>query len=150
VWIYVAAALAALAMGFSSGWKVATWRADSAAAELQRQTAADAARRFEHATSAARQYEVAREAERVRTVTITREVQREVLADADCSVRPLPDGLRGALERAAGARADQPGAAGPVPAASAASAADLGGYGAGLRRDPGGVGRLPLAPPSPG
>lgn len=150
MWIYVAAALAALAMGFGSGWKVAAWRADSQAAELQRQVAADAARRFEHATSAARQYEAAREAQRVRTVTITREVQREVLADADCSVRDLPLGLRSALERAAGAHAGQPGAAGALPAAPAASAPDLGRSGAGLRRDPVGAGGLPLAPPSPG
>lgn len=74
MWIYAAAGLAALAIGFTSGWRVATWRADAQAAELQRQTAADAARRFEHATAAARTYEATREAQRVRTITVTREV----------------------------------------------------------------------------
>lgn len=128
VWIYLSAGLAALAIGFSGGWKVATWRADANAVEVQRQTVAEAARRFEHATASAAAYEVQREAQRVRTITVTREVQREVLADADCSARALPDGLRDALTAAA-ADADQPRAAGAVPAAPAASAGDVGGSG---------------------
>jgi len=62
LWVYVAAGIALLGLGFSGGWKTATWRADAHAAEVQRQAAADAARRFEHATAAAERFEVAREA----------------------------------------------------------------------------------------
>jgi hypothetical protein len=126
MWVYAAAAIAALSIGFAGGWRVATWRADAEAAELQRQTAADAARRFEHATAAARTYEATREAQRVRTVTVTREVAREVQADVDCAARDLPLSLRSALERAAGSHADQPGPARPLLTAPAASAANLG------------------------
>jgi hypothetical protein len=137
LWTHAAAAALALALGFGAGWRVQGWRATATAAEHEQQAAQDAARRFEHATAAAATYEVAREAQRVRTVTITREVQREVQADPDCSVRPMPDGLRSALEHASAAGADQPVAVGPVPAAPAASAGDLGGSGPGLRRPPG-------------
>lgn len=101
MWVYLAAALAALAIGFSGGWRVATWRADSNAAELQRQATAEIARRVEQATAAATAYEARREAQRVRTITVTREVAREVQADADCAVKALPPPLRDALIRAA-------------------------------------------------
>ena len=133
MWIYVAAALTALAVGFSGGWKVATWRADSRAAQLQQQQAADQARRIEHATSAAQSFEVSREAQRVRTITVTREVQREVMADLDCSQRDLPPGLRDALTRA-GSDADLAVTTGPVPSASSARTQDVGRFGDGLRR----------------
>ena len=150
MWVYLAAGLMALALGFTGGWKTATWRADAEAAELQRQTAADAARRFEHATAAARTYEVAREAQRVRTITITREVEREVRADTDCAVRPVPDGLRIALERAAEGATDQPGTDGAMPPASGASAPDMGGRGPGLRPGPVRAGGLPREASGPG
>lgn len=124
----IAAALA-LAIGLTTGWKTATWRAEANAAQVHATQAREEAMRFERATSAARSYEVVREAARVRTVTAAREVAREVAGDAadaaGCAGVALPGGLRDALERAA-AGAGESGAARAVPAPRAASAADLG------------------------
>lgn len=132
MWVYIAAAAFAIAVGFTGGWKVASWRADSKAAEVREQTARETAKQIERATSAATSFEQTRAAQRIKTITVTREVQREVAADADCSAKPLPDGLRNALVRAA-SPASEPGAASPLPAARTASAANVGGLGAGLR-----------------
>lgn len=84
------------------------------------------------AQGAAASYETTRAAQRVRTITITREVEREVKADPDCSARALPAGLRDALTAAA-ADAGEPVADGAVPAAAAASTGLVGRLGAGLR-----------------
>lgn len=149
LWTHAAAAVLALAAGFVGGWRVNAWKAGAELAESQRQAAAEAARRFEHAKASASGYEVAREAQRVRTITVTREVQREVLSDPDCSARALPDGLRRALADAA-AGAGQPVSAGPLPAASAAPVGDVGGSGAGLRRPAGGTVGLQGASPGTG
>lgn len=85
------------------------------------------------AQGAAASYETTRAAQRVRTITITREVEREVKADPDCSARALPAGLRDALTAAAAADAGEPVADRAVPAAAAASAGFVGRFGAGLR-----------------
>lgn len=139
LWTHAAAAVLALAVGFGAGWRVQGWRAGAERAEAEQQAARDAAKRFEHASAAAAGYEAQREVQRVRTVTVTREVAREVQSDPDCSSRPVPDGLRLALERAAAAGAADPALADlAVPPARAAAAADVGGSGPGLRRDPGG------------
>lgn len=84
------------------------------------------------AQGAAASYEATRAAQRTRTVTITREVEREVKSDPDCSTRPLPGGLRDALT-AATADAGEPVADSAVPATAAASAGHVGRSGAGVR-----------------
>ena len=118
IYTYAIAGLIALVVGFTSGWKVATWRAESNASELVAAQAHDALVRQEHASGAATQYEVAKAAQRTRTIYVTRDVERAVQGDPDCSGKPLPSSLRDALSRAA-ANTDQPQPDVPMRAASA-------------------------------
>lgn len=138
----VAIALAvAAAAGGSGGWKLASMRYEHLADLAQRKAAADVAAANQRATNAADDYEVWASLQRPRTVTVTREVEREIKSDADCSTRPLPAGLRDALTRAS-ADADQPVADRSLPAASAPGVGDLGGLGARLLGSAGGTARL--------
>jgi hypothetical protein len=145
MWVYVAAFIAAVTIGFASGWNVRAWKADHDRVAQMEQEAQDARRRVEHSQGAAITFEKVREAQRVRTVYITREVERAVQADTECSDRPLPPGLRDALTRAASdANTSVPDSA--VPSAPAASVADLGRLGDGLRGRLGGAERMPGPP----
>ena len=145
MWVYVAAALIAAAVGFTSGWKVRDWKAGADTAARLVAENKDALRRSEHAQDAAVNYEKTKVVQRTNTVYLTREVERELKADVDCAVRDIPDGLRDALYSAA-TGIDQPIPDLPLPAASAASAARVGGSGNRLRLDAIGVGGL-LSPP---
>lgn len=133
--MYAAAALVALSIGFGSGWKVRAWKAGNDEAESTMAAAKELAARNDKAMGAAVAFESVREKQRVRTITITREVEREVKADpGGCAAVELPAGLRDALTRAVSGDDSLAVPAGPVPAASAASTADVGGFGNGLRR----------------
>ena len=145
MWVYVAAALVAVAIGFTSGWKVRDWKAGSDTAARLVAENKDALKRTEHAQNAATNYEKVKVQQRTNTVYLTREVERELKADVDCSARDIPAGLRDALYSAA-TGIDQPIPDLPLPAASAASAARVGGSGNRLRLDAIGVGGL-LSPP---
>jgi DNA-binding protein YbaB len=141
--ILIAAALS----GGAGGWKLTQMHyehlmdKDRQAQEVQQESA----RLRERA--AATTYEVARAENRSKAITDTREVQREVQNDPDCSQRALPDGLRAAL--AAAARAPgEPVVDGAVPATPAASAVDVGRSRDGLFRALGGIPGLPS--PAPG
>ena len=91
----------------------------------------------QRAENAATDWQAWAEVQRPKTVTITREVEREVSNDTECSARPLPAGLRDALTAAAAAGDDQRSPDSSMPAAPAARPEDLGRPGPGLRRDPG-------------
>lgn len=117
------------------------WRVTSLHYEHQIDLAARAARELvdaadQLAVNAESDWTVWAALQRPKTITLTREVDREIQADLDCSARNLPDGLRDSLTRA-GAAADQPVAVGAVPAAPAASAHDFWGRTARLLGGPG-------------
>jgi len=136
------AAAAGFVLGLGSAWKLTSMHYEHRIDVAAREAAELVAAANQKAQNAAADYEVWASLQRPKTITLTREVQREVLADVDCSARPLPDGLRDALTNAA-ADADQPGAADAVPAAPAAGADDLRGRGARLFGGPGGAEGLP-------
>lgn len=126
----------ALILGAVPAWKLTAMHYERVIDVAAREAAQAIADANLEALASAAAYEEVRAKARVRTVTLTREIEREVHSDPDCSARALPDGLRVALTNAA-ADADQPGAAHAVPAASAASTPDVGRSGPGLRRPPG-------------
>ncbi len=126
----------ALILGAVPAWRLTAMHYEHVIDVAAREAAEAVAEANMNALASAAAYEEVRAKARVRTVTLTREIEREVRSDLDCSARPLPDGLRVALTNAA-ADADQPGAARAMPAASAASASDVGRSGPGLRRPPG-------------
>ena len=139
---------AALLTGGWGGYKATRTHYEYVIAGIVAKAAAEVAQANDRAAAAAGDYEAWKAKQRPRVVTITREVEREVLADADCSARAIPDGLRVALT-SAGADADQPQPDRALPAAPAASAGDVGGLGAGLRGLFGGTKGLPSAASSP-
>lgn len=94
------------------------------------------------AEDAAGQYETWKAAQRPKTITIQREVVREVKADTDCSLRAIPDGLRSALVKSS-TDSNQPDPSRGVPAASAASPYELGRVGDRLLGHAAGTTRLP-------
>jgi hypothetical protein len=136
----------AMALGGAGGYKATRAHYEHVIEAAAALAAAEVAAANDRAASAAADYETWAARQRPRTVTVTREIEREVKADVDCSARPLPAGLRDALTQAA-ADADQPVADGAVPAASGAGIGNLWGRGARLF---GGAGRaegLPGAAP---
>lgn len=150
IWLYAAAAMLAVSIGFGSGWKVRAWKAGNDEAESTMAAAKELAARNDRAMGAAVAFEAVREKQRVRTITITREVEREVKADpGGCSASLLPAGLRDALTRAVAGDDSSPLPAGPVPATPAASAGDLGGRGLVLHPGPDGASGLRIPPESP-
>ncbi len=131
-WLYPVMFALGLALGGTGGWRLTTMHYEHVIDVAAREAAAAVAAANIKAQGAAAGYETVRAAQRVRTITITREVEREVKADPDCSARALPDGLRDALT-AASADAGEPISDSAVPAAVAASAGDVGRPGAGVR-----------------
>lgn len=118
LWTHAAAALAALAIGFASGWKVEAWRRDSIALAEERENARVAVRRADHADRAGVNYEAKRAAGQEATRVILREVERVVQSPVYLDRCLDDDGLR--LVAAAVAAAPDPGQpASAVPAASA-------------------------------
>lgn len=135
---YLLVLLIGAALGGAGLWKAASLhyehQIDVAAREAKRLVdAAD-----QRAVNAEADWTVWAALQRPKTITLTREVDREIQADHDCSARALPDGLRDSLTRA-GAAADQPVAAGSVPAAPAEKADNFWGRAARLFGDPGRV-----------
>lgn len=126
-------ALAIFAAGGAASYKATSlyYEHEIDTAKSKAQKAVDDAN--QKAINAADDYEVWASLQRPRTITITREVEREVKADSDCSARALPDGLRDTLTAAAAADTDQPRADGAVPPAPGASAGDVGRFGPRLR-----------------
>jgi hypothetical protein len=121
---YLVVALIAAALGGAGAWKVTALHylhvIDVAAKEASDKVDKANGR----ADDVASDYEVWQSLQRPKTITITREVEREVQADIDCGKRELPDGLRRALEAAvADANPGVPDQ--PLPAPLAAPAADL-------------------------
>lgn len=120
LYTYAAAAIVALALGFTSGWKVHAWKADADKVAQLRADNATALRRAERVDQAAQSLETAKEDIRARTRAITNEALR-------LAARPVyrdrcldADGLQLVAAAAAGAAAD-PGQ--PAPALSASAAA---------------------------
>lgn len=134
-------AVSIAAASFAAGFQVRAWKAGADDRDRAQLEARDAHRRSDQAITAAAGYEAAKAALRPRTITITREIERAVQADPDCSSKPLPASLRDALTSAARG-SDQPLATGSMPAASAAGAFDLGRLGARLRGNAGGAAGL--------
>jgi hypothetical protein len=145
---YVLALLLGAASAGSAMWKLTSMHYEHVIDVRAREAAAKVGEANQRAINAADDYEVWASLQRPKTITITREVEREVKADTDCSPRALPPRLRDDLTAAA-ADTDQLVAAGPVPAASAPSAYDLGGRGPGLFGRAGRVEGLPAAASSP-
>lgn len=139
---YLLAAFAIFAAGGAASYKATSlyYEHEADLARVAAQAAVDEAN--QKATNAADDYEVWASLQRPKTITITREVEREVKADLDCSARALPDGLRNALTTAA-ADADQSDADGTVPAAPAPRFGDLGRPGPRLRGSAGGAEGVP-------
>lgn len=106
---------AAAALGGLGSYKVTSLHyqhvIDQAAKKAQ--TDLDAAN--QRAQNAADDYEVWASLQRPKTITVTREINRAIQADMDCSRKPLPDSLRDALT-AAGSNDGQPIANRAVPA----------------------------------
>ena len=133
---YLLALLIGAALGGAGLWKATSLhyehKIDLAAREA-RQLVDDADQRAVNAES---DWTVWAALQRPKTITLTREVDREIQADTDCSAHNLPDELRDALTRV-GAAADQPVVAGAVPAAPAAPAHNFWGRTARLLGGPG-------------
>ena len=135
----------ATALGGYGGYKATRLHYEHVIDVAEKKAAADLATANQKAENAASDWEVWASLQRPKTVTVTREIEREVKADVDCSARPLPAGLRDALTRAG--HADNPVVAdAPVPAASAAGLGDLWGRGARLFGSAGGAGGVQGAP----
>lgn len=133
----IALAVAA-ALGGYGGYKATRLHYEHVIDQAEKKSAAAVAAADQRAENAASDWEVWASIQRPKAVTITREVEREVKADPDCSQRALPDRLRDALT-AAGSAANQPVADRAVPAPFAAGAFDLGRPRDGLFRSLGGA-----------
>lgn len=121
IYTHAAAAVIALALGFTGGWKARDWKAGADDAAKLRADAATALRRAEKVDGAAERYEQAREGIRVRARAITQEVDRvadrPIYRDRECLDH---DGLR-LVAAAIGASAPDPGQPAPsVPASGPA------------------------------
>ena len=123
--------LAALLTGLGGGYKLTAMHYQHREAVAASEHAVAVEKANDNAEAAAELYEEAKAKQRVRTVTVTREVEREVKVDTVCASVKLPDGLHDALTRAG--QPDQPEPDGAVPAVPAPSIGDLGGLGAKLR-----------------
>jgi hypothetical protein len=125
MWVYVAAALLALSIGFGSGWKVRAWKAGADDVERAEQQAKDQLRRVEHVDQAAQAHEDFKAAAEVRWRTVTKEVEhvverpvyRNVCLDAD-GLRILADDIRSGASPSRDARTKAPDspASRPAPA----------------------------------
>lgn len=142
IYVYVFAALIVFGAGASSGWKVRDWKAGNDIAESTMQAAKELASRNEKASGAAVKFEATREAQRKRGIVTAREVEREVKADLDCSVRELPAGLRDALTRAVTGDDGSGSADSTLPALPTSPASDVGRRGFELRTSPDGTAGL--------
>ena len=78
MWVYLAVALAALAVGFGSGWQVRAWKAGSDHVEEVAQAAHDVAVRAEHVDSSAVAHEQYKAAASARERIVYKEVERVV------------------------------------------------------------------------
>ena len=122
IYTHAAAAVIALALGFTGGWKTRAWKAGADDAQRLQAQAVATAQTASAADSAAAGFEKTREVIRWRTRTITQEVDRVVdrpiYRDRECLDA---DGLHLVAAAAAGAApaASQPAAAvpasGPAP-----------------------------------
>lgn len=128
------AAIALAVAGALGGWAgheltAAHYEKQIAASdEKNRKDLVDANLRAENAAS---DYEVWKSIQKPKTITVTREIERAIKADSDCSAKPLPLSLRNALIKAGGG-SDQPVPSFALSASSPAGAVDVGGHSFGI------------------
>lgn len=122
------ALIAAVLLACAGSYKVTSLYYQHVIDQTEQEARADVDAANERANKAASDYEVWKANNRPKAVATQRKVADAVQADADCSSKPLPDGLRAALAQA-GADANQPLAAGAMPAPPSAFSLDLGSAG---------------------
>ncbi len=139
---YLIALLLGVVIGGAGSWKATSMHYEHLASVAAREAQQKVDAANQRAENAASDWEVWASLQKPKTVTLIREVEREIAADSDCSTRALPDGLRDSLTRA-GADHDQPVVADAVPAAPAATAGDFWGRAARLFRGADGAAGVP-------
>lgn len=118
LWHYAAAGLAALAVGFTSGWQVRSWKADADEQDRAEMQAKAAHAQRERADRAAEQYETGRATAEARERVVVKEVRRVVEKPVYRDVCLDADGLRVLADDVAASNARRR-LAPAVPAASA-------------------------------
>lgn len=114
---YLIAGVVAIALGFTTGWKVHSWKTDAAQARANAaaaQLARDMAKKVDRA---AENYEAARASAAARDVVVTKEVYRVVSKPVYRNVCLDSDGVRILADDAAASNARR-GLKAAVPAAS--------------------------------
>lgn len=140
----IALAVAAVLGGYG-GYKTTRMHYEHIIDVADKKAAKDIEAANQKALNAASDYEVWASLQRPKTITVTREVEREVKADADCSSKSLPPSLRDSLVKA-GSTANQPVTDGAVPAPPTTGTQNLWGRAARLFGGSDGAGRLQGSP----